>query len=180
MRRTVYVRTVVALVLLVAAAATSASSEALSGVAAAVVEKLYPEGRVLDVVPEQEDGVELFEVLVQNGTTRVEIEITDDGQIGEIESLIALADVPSQARARLTAEIGDATLDRIERHERHARFSSGRVIRVAPPEVYFEAKVGGAAPRSIAVSADGRVLPADDDDRGDDDDDDEGEPATER
>src|SRR5262245_47646599 len=88
--------------------APAGASEELTPQARAVVQALFPDAAVIGVQRETEGGVSYFEVDVRRGDERIEIEVTAEGAVGEIETRVALADVPQAARAGILSLCGTA------------------------------------------------------------------------
>jgi len=147
----------------------------LTPAASAAVKGRFPAGSIVAVSQEREGGVRYFEVAVQDGPRRVEIEVTAEGTIGEIESVVALDDLPQAVRDAIRTLTAGGSVEVVERHEVRGEPWGGAFVPVEPARIFYEVKsrMDGAL-REFAIGPDGKALPAegDDDDDGADDDDD--------
>lgn len=149
--------------------AREAQAAELTVAAASAVKKLFPRALLEVVGVEREGGVQYYEVAVREGTQRLEIEVTADGAIGEIETEVTSADLPQAARDGMLKSAAGAALREIERHEVRGVPKNGSFAAVDPPLVFYEAKYeAGGVWKEIAVAQDGSLLPAEDDDGEDD------------
>jgi hypothetical protein len=164
-------------VVLACSAATLASDEGeLTPDATTAVTQLFPRGSILDVVQETEAGVAFFEVTVRDGSRRVEVEVTADGNVGEIETEVPLADLPRAVADGIARLAGGATVKHAERHEVRGVPRNGTFAAVEPPVVLYEVSyVDGGVRREITLGEDGKPVPQADDDSDGDDDFEEGE-----
>jgi len=61
---------------------------------AKAIDAAFPGAVIKGVEAELEEGVELCVVLLQQGGRAIEVEVARDGSIAEVESVLALAEVP--------------------------------------------------------------------------------------
>lgn len=158
--------------MLPAMGAPEGGSHELTPSAATALKNLYPRGQVLSVGVEREHGVLFYEVEVREGNAALEIEVTPDGDIGEIESRVMLTELPKPAMEGLRKWTAGASIGEVERHEVRGVPRDGRFVEVEPAIVFYEAKYEADGVRKeISVLQDGSRLPsAADDDREDADD----------
>jgi hypothetical protein len=148
-------------------------TQELPTAAAAAVKKLYPDAEIVDVAHEREEGVTYYEVGLRDGDARIEMEVTADGKVGEIETAVVWKDVPEQIRQQILAETGGAKPSAVERHHVHGVPEGESFRRVDPPiELYeIEYEVAGER-REISIASSGLVMmeidTADDDDDSED------------
>ena len=149
----------------------AAKSAELTPAAAAAVNGLYPGAIVTGVEQEREDGVLYFEVAVRLGGEAIEIEVTPEGGIGEIETRVAMADLPKDVRDGISRLTKGARIAQVERHEVKG-FAMGGVFRhVDPAVVLYEVEFERDGVRGeVAVGTNGEPLLLTDDDSEDDDD----------
>jgi hypothetical protein len=149
----------------------------LTPAAAAAVKALFPEATVMGVGQEREQGVLYYEVVVSNAGGRVEVEVTADGSIGEIESVVSITDVPEAAREQILSNTRGTKITRVERHEVRGVPQDGTFVPADPPVVLYEVGYDDNGRRKeFVVSEDGSRSPfgeEDDDDNGSDEDDDD-------
>jgi hypothetical protein len=159
--------------LLACSAVVLASDEGeLAPAAVAAVERLFPGSAILDVEQETEAGVAFYEVAVRAGSRRLEVEVTADGLIGEIETAIEPSALPRAVAEGFARIAAGASVKHAERHEVRGVPQNGTFAPVDPPRVLYELSyVQGGERREIALGEDGKpVQQTDDDTDGDDDD----------
>lgn len=127
---------------------------ALTPEAAAAVQRLFPAGSIVGLGHEREGGVLFYEVVVRDGGETVEIEVTPSGAVGEIETEVALADLPPSVREKIVAVTG-GRIGEIERCEVRGVPRNGTFAPIRP-RVFYEVsyEVDGAW-REFAVRAEG-------------------------
>jgi hypothetical protein len=140
----------------------------LTPAATAAVKGRFPTGSIVAVNQEREQGVRYFEVALKDGERRVEIEVTAEGTIGEIESAVAIEDVPELAREAIRTLTAGGSVEAIEWHEVHGEPWGNAFVPVDPARTFYEVKsrVNGAF-REFAIGLDGNALAPERDDDGD-------------
>jgi hypothetical protein len=142
----------------------AADAERLTAEAEAAVRELFPDALVLEVGHESEQGVRYFEVALRNGDETIEMEVTADGSVGEVETNIEIGDVPQLVRDEIRRVTGGSAT-RVERHEIRGIPGDGSFARVDPPRVVYEVKyAAGGAWHELVVGADGRRLSSEESD----------------
>jgi hypothetical protein len=141
---------------------------------------MFPAATVMGIAVEQEDGVRYYEVVVEEGARLVEVEVTAEGAVGEIETAVTLEELPEPAKSGVVAASRGAAVTALERHEIRGVPRAGTFARVDPPRVAYEfaCEIDGKR-RAMTVGADGLQVgkspfaPPSRDGRDDDDDDDD-------
>jgi uncharacterized membrane protein YkoI len=151
--------------------------ESLPAPAADAVRQLFPAASIVAVGQEREDGVLYYEVVLREGNETIEMEVTPDGTVGEVESRVELAAVPEIVRQAISRQAGRATVREIERHEIRGAPDGGVFVPVDPPRVLYEVAVElDGVRREVIIGADGKTLASKEDDQDSDDaEDDPGE-----
>lgn len=129
------------LMVCLAVASSDAGSRRLPSAVAKVIAREFPNARVTSVEREREHGVMFYEVNLKENGKRTEVEVSEDGVIGEIESVVSLDDVPKDVASEILAQANGAKIRWVERHERRGRVRSGKLLRVGKPTVTYEAKI---------------------------------------
>ena len=127
---------------------------ALPAVAAKTIEAAFPKATIMGIGRERENGVMFYEVnLKQDGKT-IEVEVSADGVIGEIESIVGLQDVPKDVADSIVKVTQGGRIKQIERHERRGVISSGRLVKLDKPKVMYEVdfNLGGKRRKTAVVS----------------------------
>ena len=154
----------------------AASPASLPGPAAAAVAKLFPRATLVGVGQEREGQVAYYEVTVQDGTRQVELEVTADGSVGEVEAEVAIGDCPTALRGAVSRLVQGGTLARIERHEVRGVPHGSRFTPLDPPLVVYEVgyRLEGVQ-REAVLNEDGSLRATDEDDASDDASEEEGD-----
>ena len=132
--------------------------------AAEAIRNAFPDAVIEDVEREREGGVMLYVVALTEEGEESEVEVTADGIICEIESVVNVADVPPAAAARIAKRTAGGKISSIERHERRGMIRAGKAFSLADPKVAYEVRFTlGRSKRRITVAgaqaAPGVVLP---------------------
>lgn len=107
---------------------------------AETIKREFPNARVTGVGRERENGVMYYEVNLSRDGRRVEVEVTADGAIGEIEAYPRMEDLPKDVRAIVAKATKGARHVRIERHERRGRARNGTFAPLPTPTVCYEVR----------------------------------------
>lgn len=107
---------------------------------AETIKREFPSARVTGVGREEENGVMYYEVNLRDRGRRVEVEVTADGAIGEIEAYPRVEDLPKDVRAIVAKATKGALRVRIERHERRGRARNGTFVPLPTPTVSYEVR----------------------------------------
>jgi hypothetical protein len=140
--------------------------------ALAAVQELFPTASIVGIGREREHGVRYYEVAVRDGDERIEIEVTADGTVGEIESMVAISDVPAAVRSGIESLTTGVSVMHVERHEIRGVPRGDVFVPVDPPLIAYEVEyqVDGVW-KEVARGADGDPLALEEheDDSSDDD-----------
>jgi hypothetical protein len=151
--------------------------------AAKAIKEAFPNAAIAKVKAEDEDGMKLFAVELKQDKAETEVKVTADGMIVEVETEVALKDIPEAAQAVISTAAKDAQIKEIAKKEIRAEVKKddkGVATKLGTPKIVFEAElVKGDQKGEIEVDADGKVIKelkwkvkgkgGDDDDDDDDD-----------
>ncbi|NLF16887.1 MAG: hypothetical protein GX595_06465 [Lentisphaerae bacterium] len=158
-------------------AAEAARPEGLPEAAFTALQASFPGATIDEVEAERERGVPYFEVEMTHAGREVEVEVTADGMIGEIETEVAAADLPTAVAAKAQEAAGGGRLGTAERHEVRGVPLYGTFAALAEPVVVYEIPFRSAVLRrkgTVVIRDNGEVVRvARGDDDGDEADDDE-------
>jgi len=131
----------------------------------AAVNAAFPNAKIEKVKLEDENGVKVYEVELEQGETEIEIEIAPDGTIIEIETEIKMADVPEAAAKAIQAAAEGAKIEEVKKVEKRAEIkkveSGTAIVALATPIITYEAELEtGDQEGEIEVAADGAVVEA--------------------
>ena len=125
-------------------AVAGVAQAAVNGLPDAVREavgKAFPGATIRSVDRETEKGVRYYEInLLRNGM-RIEVEVDEDGGIGEIERRIEINEAPREVRDLVANAIKSGGRARVERHERWGVARNGRFVKLDKPRVFYEIKL---------------------------------------
>ena len=108
---------------------------------------------------EEENGVMLFEVELEEGKTEVEVEVSAGGLIVSVETEIALKDVPEAAAAAILAAAEGGKVEEVKKEEIMAEAKDGQIAPLTAVKVVYEAEIEkGTQEGEIAVDASGNVV----------------------
>jgi len=151
-----------AMCILVASHGSPASAEESNELPAKVVaaiEDHFAGAIVHGFDTERETGVNIFEVELTVGGSRLEIEFDEEGGIGDVEGAVDVHDVPPRVLKQLQAKVGDGEIVKYEKHEKWGTARGGRFVALWEPKLTYEAKyVKGHRKKDASV----RYVPLDD------------------
>lgn len=125
---------------------------------AQVVKEKFPEARIAEVETEEKAGLTIYDIEFKDN--KGEIEVTADGQIIEIATIITLEELPEGAAQAIQKAAEGATIKRIEKEEIMAKINeAGEITKIEPSQQVFEAElVKDGQTGEITVSADGKII----------------------
>jgi len=127
--------------------------------AADAVKAEFPGAVVGEMEQETEDGVAVYEVELTRGGKEMEVTVTADGTIVEVETEIAQADLPKAVAAAIAKAAGGAKLTEIEREETRAVVRDGKLVKLDKPKVTYEAEfLKDGREVEVEVAPDGKIL----------------------
>lgn len=114
--------------------------EELSTAAIAAIRANFPKARITGVGRERERGTWYYEVALKDGQNHLEVEVAEDGVIGEIEGRVGIGDVPDSLASVIRKRVGSGRIVRIEKHERRGVVRDGRFVPLSTPKISYEVK----------------------------------------
>ncbi len=144
----------------------------------AAIKALYPQAVIEEVQVEQE-GLKVYEVELEQNRQDVEVTVAPDGTIVEVETELAMEDLPPAVAAAITQAAEGA---RIKEVIEEVTYAVVKLVKLDRPQTSYEAElIRDGKISEIEVAADGTILEQgdngeDNDDKcaeDDDDDDDE-------
>ena len=155
------------------AAGCAPSVCSLRPAAADAVKAAFPQGKILEVEQDSEGGLAVYEVELDQDGKEVEVTVSPDGVILEVETEIPRAELPKAVADALAKAAEGAEVEEIVREETRAVVRDGKVVKLDEPKITYESELRkDGRETEIEFAADGTVLETDDeDDDGDDDED---------
>ncbi len=108
--------------------------------AAEAVKKAFPAASITKATLESGGTPKLYEVGLAQGEQVMEVTVSDDGSVVEVETVMALSEVPEPVREAVTKAVGDGKLFKLEKVEHRGKCREGKITPIDPPEVFYEAK----------------------------------------
>lgn len=111
--------------------------------AVAAVQAAVPDGELGGShITRARGGVEiLYFGLSQSDHRQVQVRVTPDGTIVEIDRPATAADLPRLVTAALGRAAPGAKVERLRQRELRARLADGKVVRIDPPQTVYEARI---------------------------------------
>lgn len=109
---------------------------------------------------EDEGGIKVYDIEFKAG--RGEIDVTEDGTVLDVATIVELKEVPEAAAAVIRRAAGSGAIRQLEKSEIRARIEKtkgkGKLSTLAAPEYEYEAELAKGG--EIEVAADGRIIKA--------------------
>ena len=81
---------------------------------AGAVEKMFPKAKVVSASKELADKKTVYEITIKNGEQNVQVTVTPEGEITEVEKEIAAKDLPKEVTAVLDDKYPKAKIEKAE------------------------------------------------------------------
>jgi len=138
------------------------------------INALYPEA-VIEKVEVEKEGLKVYEIELKLNGQEFEVTVAPDGTIIEIESEVAIDDLPDAVKAAIAKAIEGAEIKKVEEE---VTYWAVTLKKLETPQITYEVElIKDGKEIEIEVAADGTILEqkVKDDDEDDDDEDDEDE-----
>ena len=130
----------------------------LPAAVAKAVEANCPGAEIDKLDVEDEGGIKVYDIEFKAG--RGEIEVTEDGTVLGVATIVELKDVPEAAAVVIRKAAGGSAVRQLEKSEIRARIEKtkgkGKLSPLAAPEYEYEAELAKGG--EIEVAADGRII----------------------
>ena len=112
--------TVLSLGLMIAAGSAFADEDSikvedLPKAVRSAVKKKFPEGKLVSAAKEEEDGKTIFEVVVEDDDTKLDVAFSAKGRLLEVEKKIDVAKLPSEVSAAIEKKFPKAKIKKAEK-----------------------------------------------------------------
>jgi phosphopantothenoylcysteine synthetase/decarboxylase len=152
----------------------------LTKAAADAINAAFPGAKIEKIKLEDEDGVKVFEVELELKDGDVEVTVSPDGVIAEVETEITVEALPKAVADALAKVAEGGKIKEVTKEEERATVKDGKLVTLDTPTIKYCAEVvKGETKMKVEIAADGKVLtvekkPAEKGEKdGDDDDDDD-------
>ena len=112
----------------------------VSPAAADAIKKAFPAASITKATLESGGALKLYEVGLAQGQQTMETTVSAEGQLVEVETVVALSEVPKPVEDAVTKAVGDGKLIKLEKVEHRGKVQAGKFVPLDPPEVFYEAK----------------------------------------
>lgn len=131
---------------------------------AAVIDAInthVPDAEIDKVEVAEETGITLYDIEFKSD--RGEIEVTADGTIIDVVTIITMEELPEAAAKAIQDSIGDATIKRLEKSEIYSEINTegeqGTVVKLDTHRFVYEAELEkDGQTGEITVDADGNII----------------------
>jgi hypothetical protein len=113
--------------------------------AAEAVKALFPKARVTHVGRGRKRGAWYYEVTLKEGDRRFTAEVSDEGTLGEVVSVMRFEEVPAALQETIRQRVANGRLRAVERHERHGTVRAGRFVPLKTPQILYQVSYTTAA-----------------------------------
>lgn len=133
-----------------------ANKVSLPAAVKAAIEKAYP-GAEIEEAEVEEEGLKLYEVeLEQASGQEVEVTVAPDGTIVEVETEVAVENLPQAVAKAITQAGGGA---KIKEAGKEVTYAVVRLVKLDTPRITYEAElIKDGKTSEIEVAEDGTVL----------------------
>ncbi len=125
---------------------------------ARAVREAFPDAVVSGVDMENEEGVTIYVVRLDHGEVTVDVEVSVEGVIGEVETEMGIERVPGYMADAIREATGGGEIALIEKHEMWGRVRDGRLVKLDEPMVVYEVKFILDGRRRIVEVPDSPIL----------------------
>ena len=133
-----------------------ADKTALTHKAEKAIKKAFPKATIERVKAEEDEGVTLYEAVIREDAAEKEVEVSADGMIVNVETLLAAKDLPAVVADAIAKTAAGAQVQKAEKVETHA---AARLVMLNAPEVSYEVELAANTQKgTIEVAADGTVI----------------------
>ena len=100
----------------------------------------FPKAKIGEAEAEKEGGLDLFEVELTLGSKEIEVLVSPDGVIVQVETKVAMKDLPKAVADAITKAAAGAKVEEIEREETRAVVRDGKLVKLDQPKITYEAE----------------------------------------
>ena len=124
-----------------------------------VLETRFPEATITEVESEYAWGLKVYEAELKQGDREMDVKLSLDGKIIEVETQVSLSEVPKAAAETITEAAKGGEVTKIEKVELLGKIKSGKVVKLDEPKIFYEAKYRKwGIPVEVKVAPDGSRL----------------------
>ncbi len=128
----------------------------VSPAAKTALKTAYPEASITEVESEFAWGTKVYEAELKQGDRQIDVKLSFDGEIIEVETKMSMSDVPKAVAEAITEAAKGAEVTGVEKVELMGKIQFGKIVKLDEPKVYYEAEYRKwGIPVQIKVAPDG-------------------------
>ena len=108
--------------------------------AAQALRSAFPDAQLVKASSEPEGGVQAYEATLMRDNRSIDVHVTPDGTLIEVETEVAIADVPAPVAETVKKLVGDGQMTKLEKVEVRGKAESGKIAPIDPPTIFYEVK----------------------------------------
>jgi len=150
---------VAGLIFVIAIPAGAGEKVELPKAAADAVKAAFPGAEIEEVELDNEDGMKLYEVELELKDAEIEVTVSADGVIFEVETEITVEALPKAVADALAKVAKGGKVKEVEKEEQRAVVKDGKLVTLKTPTVTYSAEIRTADGEiEVEIAADGKVL----------------------
>jgi len=127
--------------------------------AADAIDAAFPGATIGEVKLEDEDGVKLYEAKLTVKDAEIEVSVSADGVISEVETEITVEALPKVVADALAKAAEGGKIEEVTKEEQRAAVKDGKLVKLDTPTIKYCAEiVSGDTTTVVEIAADGKVL----------------------
>ena len=127
--------------------------------AADAISAAYPGAKIDEIELDDEDGVKLYEVELKLKGEEIEVSVSADGVIFEIETEITVPALPKAVADALAKVAKGGKITEVEKEEERAEVKDGKIVTLKTPIVTYSAEIRTKDGKiEVEFAEDGKVL----------------------
>jgi len=131
----------------------------LTKAAANAINAAFPGATIEKVKLEDEDGVKVFEAELKVKDAEIEVTVSQDGVIVEVETEITVEALPKVVADALAKAADGGKIEEVTKEEERATVKDGKLVKLDTPTIKYSAEiVKGDKKMKVEIAADGKVL----------------------
>ena len=100
----------------------------------------FPDATMEQVDSEYKNGVGIYEARLTRADQVMDVTVSHEGTIIEVESTVAMSDTPKAVADAISAAAETGTITKIEKVELRGAVRSGRIVCFDTPQMFYEVK----------------------------------------
>jgi len=150
---------VAGLIFAIAIPAGAGEKVELPKAAADAINAAYPGAKIEEVQLDDEDGMKLYEVELELKDAEIEVSVSADGVIFEVETEVTVASLPKAVADAVAKAAKGGKVKEVEKEEQRAVVKDGKLVTLKTPTVTYSAEIRTADGEiEVEIAPDGKIL----------------------